>query len=134
MTDPSREQAAVLLRKAREDDYACRALSGDKQASPWIIGFHAQQAVEKSIKAVLALHRVGYPHVHDIEALLKLLRQGSIPSPPDAENLPRLTPLAALMRYEDESDEGPSPSVTLDWMLTSSAQTICWAEQQLNKA
>ena len=133
VSDPLREQAGILLGKARDDDYACRSLSVDEHASAWIVGFHAQQAVEKSIKAVLAARSVHYPFTHDIEALIKLLRQSGIPLPPDADNLPRLTPLGVLMRYEDELDDQPSPSMPADWIVSRSAQTINWAETQLRQ-
>jgi HEPN domain-containing protein len=35
--------------------------------------FHAQQCVEKYIKAVLVLHSIEFPRTHDLEALLHLL-------------------------------------------------------------
>lgn len=35
--------------------------------------FHAQQAVEKSIKAVLVLHRVAFPKTHSLARLIDLL-------------------------------------------------------------
>jgi HEPN domain-containing protein len=37
-----------------------------------IVGFHAQQAVEKSLKAVLAVKGVDFPFTHDIEGLVEL--------------------------------------------------------------
>ncbi|MEW6110682.1 MAG: HEPN domain-containing protein [Thermodesulfobacteriota bacterium] len=39
-----------------------------------IFGFHAQQAIEKTLKAWLALLGKEYPLTHDISALLDLLR------------------------------------------------------------
>jgi len=39
-----------------------------------IFGFHAQQAVEKTLKAWLALLGVEYPRTHDISLLLSVLR------------------------------------------------------------
>lgn len=133
MAEPSREQAQLLLRKAREDAYICRTLSADPQASPWIVGFHAQQAVEKSIKAVLGARGVRYPYTHDIEVLLKLLHRNGVSPPPDAENLPRLTPLAVLMRYEDELDEPPSPTLKREWLAVCTEETVRWAEATLRE-
>lgn len=36
--------------------------------------FHCQQAGEKYLKALLALHQVEFPRTHDLIALLNLLR------------------------------------------------------------
>jgi hypothetical protein len=50
--DP-RAEAEVLVRKARDDANAVRLLAADTEISDEIVGFHAQQAVEKWLKAVL---------------------------------------------------------------------------------
>jgi len=53
MNGPS--EAAHLLRLARKDHQAMRALSDPKVAAIETFGFHAQQAVEKALKAWLDL-------------------------------------------------------------------------------
>ena len=56
MTDPDREHAQTLLEMARKD---ARALSGMTDADVFadeIFGFHAQQVIEKALKAWCA-HR-----------------------------------------------------------------------------
>jgi HEPN domain-containing protein len=40
-----------------------------------VFGFHAQQAVEKTLKAWVALLGGEYPFVHDLDALLNVLRR-----------------------------------------------------------
>jgi HEPN domain-containing protein len=50
------------------------------------VGFHAQQAVEKCLKAVLAQHRVEVHKTHDLRALLDLLVERNLPIPTLAEN------------------------------------------------
>ncbi|HWO83623.1 MAG TPA: HEPN domain-containing protein [Solirubrobacterales bacterium] len=50
--DPKAE-AAVLARKAADDAKAMRLLASNQEISDEIIGFHAQQAIEKWLKAVL---------------------------------------------------------------------------------
>lgn len=97
----SREYARVLLRKAREDVDICARLIQEPPLSAWGIGFHAQQAVEKLIKAVLCLHDVIYPRTHNIVMLLELLRSKGISLPPDAQSLAQLTPFGIAFRYED---------------------------------
>jgi HEPN domain-containing protein len=75
--------AEVLLRKAESDLAAARALAADPDQHDDAIGFHAQQAVEKAVKAVLALSEVETPRTHDLtflvstEALLQLRRRPS---------------------------------------------------------
>ena len=43
--------------------------------------FHAQQAAEKAIKAVLLFHKITFPKTHNIEHLLKLLKNANINVP-----------------------------------------------------
>jgi HEPN domain-containing protein len=60
---PSPEQveyAEVLLRRANGDLYVCSALSDDAEVDDGVLGFHAQQAVEKALK--VALVHPGRPH------------------------------------------------------------------------
>jgi HEPN domain-containing protein len=56
------------------------------------IGFHAQQAVEKALKAVLALVGVRFPRTHDLGFLLELA-DGAMVHVPDVVREARwLTP------------------------------------------
>jgi HEPN domain-containing protein len=55
---PSPEQveyAELLLRRAKDDLQACRVLADDTDIDDNIVGFHAQQAVEKALKVALVL-------------------------------------------------------------------------------
>ena len=73
---PSLEQleyADVLLRKAEGDLAAARALVDRTEIADDIIGFHAQQAVEKAAKAVLTLRGMDYPRSHDLHYLAEQL-------------------------------------------------------------
>jgi hypothetical protein len=49
----SSEHAELLLRKAQQDESALEKLISDPALPDEIIGFHAQQAIEKTLKAVL---------------------------------------------------------------------------------
>jgi HEPN domain-containing protein len=66
------EVAGLLLEKARGDLAAARVLAADENQTDHVVGFHAQQAVEKSIKAVLAAGEIEIPLTHDIRYLAKL--------------------------------------------------------------
>ncbi len=58
--------AAMLLNAAREDAKAVRALCGLPDISDAILGFHAQQSVEKALKAVLSSSGIVFRRTHDI--------------------------------------------------------------------
>lgn len=77
----SREYALVLLQKARDDLYVLERLATDADAPTWSVGFHAQQAVEKALKAVLAARSVEFPRTHNLAQLLDLLREQGLPPP-----------------------------------------------------
>lgn|GEM_PF-220556 len=65
-----------------------------------MLGFHAQQAVEKALKAVLSGAGQAYPRTHNLVMLLELLRTVEIEAPPDADSFAHLTPYGVVLRYE----------------------------------
>lgn len=97
----SHDLARVLLEKAKGDQYIVERLTNDLEAPNWTFGFHAQQAVEKALKSGLCANAVAYPRTHNLAMLLELLRLKGLPLPPDAENLPELTPFGAALRYDE---------------------------------
>ena len=56
----SREHAELLLRKAAQDEFVVEKLSSDPASPDEVIGFHAQQSVEKTLKAALTLSSIHY--------------------------------------------------------------------------
>jgi HEPN domain-containing protein len=105
MSGPS--EAAHLLRMARKDLQACRALRDPQLADVETFGFHAEQAVEKAFKAWLDLRGVLYPRIHDLDELLRLLGQRGALVPAEFAGLTFLTDFGVAFRYEayDELDE-----------------------------
>ncbi len=128
----ARIAARTLLRKASEDLYAAACLGDNPLVSPWTVGFHAQQAVEKSLKAAFAHRAIRYPFIHDIEALVVIVKNESLPLPRDSEELSCLTPFAALFRYEDE-DWGAPVSISVERMLGLAETTVAWARAMLDE-
>lgn len=124
--------ALSLLAKARDDAYVVAHFRSDPMAPDWIIGFHAQQAVEKALKAVLAVREIEYPRTHNIALLLELLHENGLPLPPGAEALPRLVPFGVALRYDEGMEDD---MITLDrcWASDIVAATLQWAEASLNK-
>lgn len=68
-----REHALALLDKAGHDLVAARATIATGEALDTVC-FHAQQAAEKSLKALLALNDIVYPHRHDLGELVELAK------------------------------------------------------------
>lgn len=73
-----------------------------------IFGFHAQQAVEKALKAWLACLGRPYPLRHDLGELLAALEDAG-EGVADLWMLTDLTPFAVQLRYDD-----PDPGSPLD--------------------
>jgi HEPN domain len=69
----SRDHSRLLLSKAQADKVVIDKLADDSDVTDETIGFHAQQAVEKLIKAALASRGIEYPRTHDIDRLVDLL-------------------------------------------------------------
>ena len=94
------------------------------QAPLSAVGFHAQQAVEKALKAVSVLHEVETRRTHDLVALAQALQDAGCAIPFDWEALRRLNPFAVEMRYEDEF-----ASATSREELTETVESVLvWSE------
>ncbi|MGH7563709.1 MAG: HEPN domain-containing protein [Gemmatimonadota bacterium] len=98
MSDP--DHANLLLEAARKDLRALEGMNDPGTFAEEIFGFHAQQAVEKAIKAWLSLAGRQYPRTHDLEALLVLLEDGGATVPDDFWDLVDLSDFAVQLRYE----------------------------------
>jgi len=70
------EHARGLLEKAAHDLIAAKATIATGKALDTVC-FHAQQAAEKSLKALLALEDVVYPWRHDLGELVALTKPHS---------------------------------------------------------
>jgi len=66
-----------------------------------ILGFHAQQAVEKLLKALLSQQGLKYPLTHDLEKLIRLLSQAGENLPATPFPLTGLNGYAVQFRYDD---------------------------------
>jgi hypothetical protein len=85
--------AARFVRKARSDEIALDKLVDDPDVPDDLIGFHAQQALEKLLKAALAHARIAPPRTHDLGELLALLGDAGLFPPVSGEGRARLGPL-----------------------------------------
>jgi HEPN domain-containing protein len=89
----------VLLGLARDDELAARSLLSVDGITDAILGFHAQQAIEKSLKAVLAFREVEFPFTHDLDGLLELCQGHSIEVPEELAEVDNLSPYGVQLRY-----------------------------------
>lgn len=84
-----------------------RKLAADPEMNDEVVGFHAQQAAEKWLKAVLASRGVDFEYTHDLRRLIGLAGLASIDSPFDTRQAIALTEYAVPLRYEDLLDAEP---------------------------
>ena len=77
-----------------------------------MVCFHAQQAAEKSLKALLALYDVEYPWRHDLAELLELVRPLAPGIGVLEERIVCLTPFAVEVRYGEEFKPSLSEAVS----------------------
>jgi HEPN domain-containing protein len=123
---PSPEQieyADVLLRKAEGDLAAVAALLERNEIMDEIVGFHAQQAVEKAAKAVLTLRGVDYPRTHDVRYLAERLEDLEAGAPRQVSDAAWLTAWATEFRYVDP----PSPPLKREEALAAADAAVAWA-------
>ncbi|MBW4056012.1 MAG: HEPN domain-containing protein [Proteobacteria bacterium] len=69
------DQARQMVVMAAKDIKAMKSLLSPESADDEIFGFHAQQAVEKTLKAWITVAGGSYGFVHDIHVLLLSLRE-----------------------------------------------------------
>jgi HEPN domain-containing protein len=105
-----RDHAESLMHKASHDLIAARAILAAGDAFDTAC-FHAQQAVEKSLKAVLALHEIEYPRRHDVGELLELVKPLVADVAQYAERIISLAPYAVEIRYEVEFEPSDDQAV-----------------------
>jgi HEPN domain-containing protein len=116
----------ILLSKARNDALVLRKIAGDPEIADEIVGFHAQQTVEKALKAVLELRGVDYPYTHDLARLFELL-DGSGGAPGDRDEALALSPWATEFRNGDVV----AGSLDRDEAIAAAMAILEWAERQI---
>ncbi len=128
---PSAEEARLLLRKAQDDRRAVEQLAGMPSSALWIVGFHAQQVVEKAMKAVLALKGIPFARTHNLIMLAALLGDHGIPAPGPTAVYSALTPFGTAFRYDDASDPDEA-ALDVAAALDCAAKTLAWAGRQVD--
>jgi HEPN domain-containing protein len=121
---PHIEEAFLSLRLADRDIKAFEVLSKDPEVHLSVACFHAQQAVEKSLKAVLFAHEIEFGRTHDLIKLTQLLRRRGVTIPVSDSQLRKLNPFAVTFRY----DEGDIETIPQEEAADLVSSTQRWAE------
>lgn len=106
----------LLLRLARDDEFAARSLLPVEGIADSVLGFHCQQAVEKALKAALASREIEFPHTHDLDGLLELCKRSGLSTPPALDGVDRLAPYGVHMRYGMSQATGLDRNEALCWV------------------
>jgi HEPN domain-containing protein len=85
---------------AHKDLNTLRILAGAPDADPEILGFHAQQAIEKALKAWLSFLGAEYSRTHSLGVLISEIEETGATVPEYFYDLVYLTSFAVQFRYE----------------------------------
>jgi HEPN domain-containing protein len=104
MGKSDKDHAKQLLEMANKDHSALAHMLDTENFSHEVFGFHAQQTIEKALKAWIASRGLTYPKSHDVGALVKILRDAGedLNRFPDLEDY---TVFAVQYRYEAYEDD-----------------------------
>ncbi len=105
-SDPRRALVRRWLAKARTDlALASVILEQGPDMDPWACCFHAQQAAEKALKAVLVARGEEPPHIHDLGALAAVMPD-DLALDVRGDDLGDLTTYATAARYVFDAGTG----------------------------
>jgi HEPN domain-containing protein len=119
--------AEQLLRRADEDAAGARAMLPIGEVADALVCFHAQQAVEKAMKAVLAARGVVFAHRHDLRVLIGQCESVDVRLPEELVDVDLLSPYAAELRYDDDVVQAVERETASTWATAA----VQWARQQI---
>jgi HEPN domain-containing protein len=125
-----REIVTEWMRHARSDMAIARMVENDEIA-PEIIAFHAQQAVEKALKALLIQRQVDFPRTHVIGVLIGLCKECGYKIEENLEEATTLSRYAVASRYPRETDLITRQEAKIAADLAK--QVLDWSENQIQK-
>lgn len=124
-----REAVAKWLRHAEADLTLARGPAHDEEMIA-LLCFHAQQAAEKALKAILIAHDLDFPRLHSIERLIGLL-PAEIALPLWLPEAAELTAYATVTRYPVFDN-----AITEEALSSAAAlaeQTVRWATEHIRQ-
>ena len=97
--------------------------------------FHAQQAVEKSLKGVLVARGLLYPRTHNISVLIGRLRESGIEPPDEADFAAEFTVFESVSRYGGRAIPNQFLSrAGCDEVADIAAVVLEWAKREIARA
>ncbi len=128
MNAAEKELVQTLLKKAETDVLNATILRDSNQGNPEGIGFHVQQAVEKSLKAILVFYVIDYPRTHSIAGLTQLVSDNNIDLPTAFLDSNRYTSYARDLRYDEI---GLNEEFDFDEAIANAAECVSFAKALL---
>jgi HEPN domain-containing protein len=125
------ELVAEWMRRARSD-LVLAHMTEDQRVAPEILAFHAQQAAEKALKALLVQRQVEFPCTHAIGALLNLCQTAGYEGTEALADAVILTRYAVATRYPGE--EEPVSRQEAREAAELADQVLAWVETQIEEA
>jgi len=111
---------------------ACHGLKLESGCPYRLIAYHAQQCVEKHLKAYLVFHGIDFPYTHNISRLLEICDEGTTTNwINELKEAEELTSFAITTRYP-----GPEEGVTKDeaeWSITLAEKVRKIIREKLKK-
>ena len=124
--------AQEWLVHAEGDLHYARLGRSDPQALRNLIVFHAQQAIEKALKATLVQRQVEFPKTHDLAELTEIVEEAGMAWPVEFSQVLEFTPFATQSRYPGFDD--PIPEAEVAEAIALAEKVVLWAKQQVAKA
>lgn len=125
----SLEEARRYLTLAADDLAAFQALASMPHIRQAIAFFHAQQAIEKSLKAILFAQGMEFRKTHDLYELADRIEKAGIALPVGMDELAKISPYAVEFRYGDEI----APALDRDLVDRIATTTSEWARAIVSK-
>ena len=122
--EPTASRAAMWLRDA-ESDLALASVKKTRKIRYEHLCFHAQQAAEKAVKAVLLAYGVSPSRTHDLAFIIDSLPV-DVSLPPSLLLLPVLTKYAVQHRYPGQ--DLPVNRRDHKQALAMASETVAWAQ------
>ncbi len=123
------EHARLFMKKANADLKALGGMLNPDTFEDEIFGFHAQQAAEKGLKALLCQNDIVFPKIHDIDELVGLLESKGSSLSEKFAWLSDLTNFAVQFRYE--SYEDVQHGLDRQGMITGLMEFMAYVENKL---